>query len=77
MEELELVPTTSGANVVLVEPPDEGPFARAERGAEGVIRCAPSHVAVDLLTGPGRGTSEASVLLEWMRRNETTWRRRP
>jgi hypothetical protein len=77
IEQLELTPTVGGANVLLVESPDEGAFARADRGPDGVVRCAPSQVVVDLLTGPGRGSSEATALVEWMKRHETSWRRRP
>jgi hypothetical protein len=77
MAELELTATDGGANVLLIEPPDDGPFARAERSGDGVVRCAPSQVVADLLTGPGRGASEARPVLEWMRRNESAWRRRP
>lgn len=77
LDELGLTPTEGGANVVLVEPPDGGPFARAERSEDGVVRCAPSQVVADLLTGPGRGASEARPVLEWMKRNESAWRRRP
>lgn len=76
MDELGLTPTEGGANVLLVEPPDDGPFARAERSDDGVLRCAPSQVVADLLTGPGRGASEARPVLEWMKRNESAWRRR-
>ncbi len=77
MDELALTPTEGGANVLLVEPPDDGPLTRAERSEDGVVRCAPSQVVADLLTGPGRGASEARPVLEWMKRNEAAWRRRP
>lgn len=66
----------SGANVVLVEPADAGVYARSARGGDGIVRCAPSQVYADLLTGPGRGSAEAAALLEWMETNETAWRRR-
>lgn len=77
MNELGLTPTTAGANVLLVAPPDDGPLTRVERSADGVVRCAPSQVVADILTGPGRGASEAHPVLEWMKRNESAWRRRP
>lgn len=77
MSDLGLTPTEAGANVLLVEPPDDGVFARVVRGEDRVVRCAPSQVVADLLTGPGRGTSEATALLAWMRQNEAVWRRRP
>ena len=34
-----------------------------------------TQVVVDLMTGPGRSPSEAEELLEWMKRNEQSWRR--
>jgi hypothetical protein len=72
-QELKLTLTETGANVLLVEPPDDGAFVRSRKGVDAVVRCAPSQVVVDLLTGPGRGSSEAEALLLWMRRN-TGWR---
>jgi hypothetical protein len=65
-----------GANVVLVEPADAGVYARSSRGDDGIVRCAPSQVYADLLTGPGRGSAEAAALMEWMEANESAWRRR-
>ena len=35
---------------------------------------APSQLAVDLLTGPGREPSEGNELMSWMRDNEDAWR---
>jgi hypothetical protein len=35
---------------------------------------APSQLAADLLTGPGRDPSEGEELLSWMRDNEDAWR---
>lgn len=65
----------TGANALLVEPADAGVFARSVRGEDGVIRCAPSQVFVDLLRGPGRGSAEAEALLTWMEADEGRWRR--
>ena len=63
----------AGANVFLVEPFDDVVFERKiER--EGLISAAPSQLAVDLLTGPGREPSEGEELLDWMKRNEDAWR---
>lgn len=67
----------AGANVLLVEPVDNGVFARSLRGSDGIVRCAPSQVFADLLTGPGRGSSEAESLLAWMEIHETLWRKSP
>jgi hypothetical protein len=75
--ELGLRIVDTGANVVLVEPADAGVYARSTRGDDGFVRCAPSQVYADLLTGPGRGSAEAAALLEWMEANERAWRRRP
>ena len=75
--ELGLRIVDSGANVVLVEPADAGVYARNSRGDDGIVRCAPSQVYADLLTGPGRGSAEAAALMEWMEANESAWRRRP
>jgi len=72
-ERLGLRPTDSGANIVLAEPYDPVVFDRsAIRDNLRVV--APSQLAVDLLTGPGRDPSEGNELLEWMRRNEDEWR---
>jgi hypothetical protein len=71
---LKLTLTETGTNVLLIEPPDEGAFVRSKKGSDGITRCAPTQVVVDLLTGPGRGSSEAEALLLWMRR-DTSWRR--
>lgn len=42
-------------------------LSRAGAWPDGVVRCAPSQVVADLLTGPGRGTTEGEALIEWMR----------
>ena len=64
----------SGANVLLIEPIDEGVFEGAVR-RDGVWYAAPSQVAVDLLTSPGRGPAEGEELIGWMQANEEKWRR--
>ena len=73
---LDLRETEAGANVVLLEPLDPVVFDRTvERDG---LRCvAPSQLAVDLLTGPGREPSQGGEMLEWMERNEHVWRPRP
>lgn len=71
---LGLRPAETGANVLLIEPHDTGVFDGAvER--DSVWYAAPSQVAVDLLTSPGRGPSEGEELLNWMSANEEVWRR--
>ena len=70
---LDLRETEAGANVVLLEPLDPVVFDRmVERDG---LRCvAPSQLAVDLLTGPGREPSQGEEMLAWMKRNEHVWR---
>jgi hypothetical protein len=70
---LELVPTETGANVLLVEPKGDFVFERAEE-EDGLTYVAPSQVVADLLTGPGRNPSEAEAILDWMRKGEDVWR---
>lgn len=72
-ERLELRPAESGANVLLVEPTDDLVFEGATEH-RGVRYAAPSQVAADLLTSPGRGPAEGEALLKWMRENEEAWR---
>lgn len=62
-----------GANVLLAANRDEIAFLRA-RSVDGVVMAAPSQVAVDLLTGPGRSPSEGQALLDWMEFHEPEWR---
>ena len=41
---------------------------------DGLNVVTPPQLAADLLSLPGRGSSEAEDLISWMRRNETDWR---
>lgn len=66
--------TKSGANIVLALAKYRVVFDRSEK-VDGVRMAAPSQVAVDLLSGPGRNPNEASALLDWMEHNEPVWRR--
>ena len=68
-----LRPAETGANVVLAEPVDRVVFERT-RDYDGVTYAAPSQVAGDLLTGPGRGPAEGEELLRWMQEHEDAWR---
>lgn len=70
----DLRPAEAGANVLLAEPKFDVVFERAPMGREEVIVAAPTQVVVDLMTGPGRNPSEAEELLEWLKRNEQSWR---
>ena len=72
-KELSLRPIETGANVILIEPEDTYVFARTV--ARDGLRCsAPSQVAANLLSSPGRGPAEAEELLRWMREHERAWR---
>jgi hypothetical protein len=71
---LALRPAEAGANVLLIEPGDEGVF-EGEVQRDGIWYAAPSQVAADLLTSPGRGPAEGEALIHWMLANEETWRR--
>ena len=64
-----LRPTERGANVILLTPFDEVVYERAWYRDE-LVFCAPSQLAVDLLTGPGRSPAEGEELLRWMEENE-------
>jgi hypothetical protein len=64
----------AGANVLLAEPAFDVVFERSVLTNDGVLVARPSQVVVDLMTGPGRNPSEAEELLEWMKRNEQSWR---
>jgi hypothetical protein len=64
----------AGANLLLIEPNDEGVFDGAMQ-REGIWYAAPSQAAADLLTSPGRGPAEGEELIGWMRMNEDAWRR--
>ncbi len=75
--EMGLTPADTGANVLLIGVGESDERARAVAGDDGVVRCAPSQIAADLLTGPGRGSSEGEALIAWMRANESSWRKRP
>ena len=64
----------AGANVMLVETDDDAVFeGTTER--DGLHYAAPSLVAADLLTSPGRGPQEGEELIAWMMSNEKRWRR--
>jgi hypothetical protein len=72
IEHLGLRPSPAG-NVLVGVPIDPVVFERPKRQASPRT-AAPSQVAVDLLGGPGRGPSEAAMLLDWMERNVDVWR---
>lgn len=65
---LKLRPAEAGINVMLLTPFDDVVFERT-RSDEQFIYVAPSQMAVDLLTGPGRAPSEGEAILEWLERS--------
>jgi hypothetical protein len=71
-----LSPADAGTNVLLGEAKFDVVFDRTHRDDSGLVLAAPSQVAVDMMTGPGRNPNEAEELLDWMRRNERSWRLR-
>ena len=71
-----LRPGESGANVLLAEPATDVVFERTITTIDGTVIVAPAQVAVDLMTGPGRNPTEAEELMDWMERNESSWRLR-
>ncbi len=73
MQALELRPVEAGANVLLVDPIDEGVFVGAAV-RDSLRYVAISQAAADLLTSPGRGPAEAEPLIEWMAAHEEAWR---
>ena len=73
MKELGLRPADTGANVLIGQPFDPVVFDRTERD-DGITYARVTQVAVDLMTGPGRGPAEAEGLIEWMKSNEEAWR---
>jgi hypothetical protein len=72
-EELALLPSDEGADVILLNPYDSAVFERTEFHDQQTY-AAPSQVTVDCLTGNGRMPAEGEALLEWMISHEASWR---
>lgn len=70
-----LYPVETGVNVLLAEPSCPVVLEGAAARDDGLVLAAPSQVAVDLMTGPGRAPAEAEALISWMVSHEPTWRR--
>jgi len=66
---LKLQPVEVGANVMLLLPFDDVVFERTT-DRDALTLAAPSQIAVDLMTSPGRGPSEAEALVLWMKESE-------
>ncbi|MCK5689274.1 helix-turn-helix domain-containing protein [Myxococcota bacterium] len=73
-EELNLVETDAGANVMLIEPKDSSILSDVEIDDDGMRWAPPAQVAADLLTSQGRGPAEGEALLSWMADHEEAWR---
>ena len=73
IRKLDLRRVDAGANVLVAVDRDEVAFVRAGE-LDGVRLAAPSQIAVDLLSGPGRSPSEGEALMDWMESNERDWR---
>lgn len=73
MKTLGLSAAERGANVMLIEPDDDGVLVGATNH-NGLCFAAASQIAADLLTSPGRGPAEAEALIDWMSKHEEAWR---
>lgn len=72
--ELRLRQVERGANILLLEPFNDVVFDRTIRRM-GIEYAAPTQVAADLLTGPGRSPEEGYELLRWMEGHRDDWQR--
>ena len=72
MKQLALRPADTGGNVLIGQPFDPVVFDRTEQDG-GITYARVTQVAVDLMTGPGRGPAEAEGLIEWMAAHEAAW----
>jgi len=72
-DRLDLRAVDSGANVLLARPAYDVVYDRAQI-VDGITVAAPSQVAVDLMTGPGRNPAEAEALFDWMETHVESWR---
>lgn len=76
-EEWGLRPNDAAPNVILLEPKTSSDivFRNATRTDNRMTLAATAQVAADLLNGPGREPAEGEALIEWMKQNESKWRR--
>lgn len=63
VKEMDLRPTTSGANVLILDPYDEGVFA-GTREIQGVRVVSEIQLFVDLFRNPARGQEQAEAVFE-------------
>ena len=69
---LRLLPTKTGANVVLAKPYDTIVFQRGWRDA-GFPSVSVAQSAMDSLSGTARMPAEGEALIKWMRRDPSRW----
>lgn len=73
-EELGLLPVPEGADVLLLRAKDRSVFERPIKIAD-IWQVAPSQLAMDCLSGPGRMPAEGEAVLEFMSKHEASWRK--
>jgi hypothetical protein len=73
-DDLNLLPSDTGADTILVRPENNVMFARSAEDPTGLTWAAPSQVAIDCLAGDGRMPSEGEAVIDWMREDESRWR---
>lgn len=72
-KKLDLRRAEAGMNVALMQPFDDIVMDQTS-DREGLRIAAASQIAADVLASPGRGPNEADALIDWMRKNERSWR---
>ena len=68
-----LLPTKTGANVILAKPYDPIVFLRGWPNAE-FPSVSVAQMAIDLLTDTARIPAEGQALIDWMRRDPSRWK---
>ncbi|ADB50014.1 hypothetical protein Cwoe_1586 [Conexibacter woesei DSM 14684] len=71
---LNLLPAPQAPDVVLLRPFDDVVWTGLRRRTDAVAPVAPSQIVADCLTGTGRMPAEGEAVLEWMMRDDTSWR---
>lgn len=71
--EVGLIREDEQPNVILFE--DGMSWATiGSRSIDGISTAAPSQIAIDLLSGPGREPSDGESFMQWMEQNDERWR---
>lgn len=71
---LGLLPADEAPDVVVLRPFDDVVWAGLRRRTDGTQTVAPSQIVADCMTGTGRMPAEGEAVLEWMLRDEQSWR---